>query len=129
MIETKYNQEENILYMNRQGEIKIQDLFLQVQSTVSNYNDIKCLYILDDARGSSPQFSSKDYPDLSKMISNGLVHFLEVRHAILVDTPMNTTLGILFEGIANEIQNYSFKVFFTEEDGKEWLRAGSHFCS
>lgn len=128
MFDTNYIQEENILYMKRKGEIKIQDLFTQVQTTVSNYKDIKCLYILDDARDSNPQFSSRDYPDLSKKISDGLVHFLEVRHAILVDTPMNTTLGILFESIANKIQSYSFKAFFTEEDAKEWLKGGVQLC-
>ena len=104
-------------------------MFAQVQDTVSNYKDIKCLYILDDARESSPQFSASDYPNLSKKISDGLVHFKEVRHAILVDTAMNTALGILFEGMADEIPNYSFKAFFAEEDAKAWLKDGAHYCS
>ncbi len=114
--------------MDRKGEIKIQELFTQVQKTVSNYKDIKCLYILDDARESKPQFSSRDYPKLIKKISDGLVHFKEVRHAILVDSPMNTALGILFESIANEIQSYSFKTFFSEEAAREWLKDGLHYC-
>ncbi|RLD24655.1 MAG: hypothetical protein DRI70_08035 [Bacteroidetes bacterium] len=128
MIDTNYIQEENILYMDRKGEIKMQELFAQVQVTVSNYKDLKCLYILDDARESIPQFSSRDYPELSKKISDGLSHFLEVRHAILVDSAMNTALGILFEGMANEIQSYSFKTFFSEEDAKNWLKDGVHYC-
>jgi len=128
MIRTNYIQEENILHMDRQGEIKIEDLFKQVQETVSNYKKIKCLYILDDARESKPQFSARNYPNLSKKISDGLVHFKEVRHAILVDSPMNTALGILFESIANEIPSYTFKTFFTEEAAKEWLKDGLHHC-
>jgi len=96
----------------KQDEIKMQDLFALVQDTISNFKDIKCLYILDDARNSAPKFSSRDYPELSKRVGDGLVHFLEVRHAILVDSPMNTALGILFEGMANEIPSYSFKTFF-----------------
>ena len=125
MINTSYNQEENILHMDRMGEIYIKDLFSQVQETVSNYKEMKCLYILDDARGSTPHFSSRDYPDLHKKISEGLVHFKEVRHAILVESPMNTALGVLFEGIAGEIPSYSFKTFFSEADAREWLREGT----
>ncbi len=128
MIHSSYKQGENILYMDRKDEIKMQDLFALVQDTISNYRDIKCLYILDDARNSTPKFSSQDYPELSKRVSDGLKHFLEVRHAILVDSPMNTALGILFEGIANEIPSYSFKTFFSEEDAKNWLKEGIHFC-
>jgi len=128
MIHSSYKQEEKILYMDRQDEIKMHDLFALVQDTVSNYKDIKCLYILDDARNSIPQFSSRDYPELSKRVSDGLAHFLEVRHAILVDSPMNTALGILFEGMANEIPSYSFKTFFSDEEAKKWLKEGDHFC-
>ena len=113
--------------MNRTGEIHIKDLFSQVQETVSNYKDMKSLYILDDSRASTPHFSSRDYPDLSKKIREGLEHFMEVRHAILVDSPMNTALGVLFEGIAGEIPCYSFKTFFSEEDAKEWLKKGIHY--
>jgi hypothetical protein len=128
MIHSSYNQEEKILYMNRTDEIKMQDLFALVQDTVSNYKDIKCLYIIDDARNSSPQFSSRDYPELSKRVSDGLTHFMEVRHAIIVDSPMNTALGILFEGMTKEIPSYSFKTFFSEEDGLKWLKQGDHIC-
>jgi len=111
--------------MDRTGEIHIEDLFSQVQETVSSYKDIKCLNILDDSRESTPHFSSRDYPELSKKIKEGLEHFTEVRHAILVDSPMNTALGILFEGIAGEICCYSFKTFFSEEDAREWLKEGN----
>jgi hypothetical protein len=127
MIKTSYNQEEDILHMDRKGEIQIKELFSQVQETVSIYKDLECLYILDDARESTPLFSSKDYPDLSKKISDGLVHFREVRHAILVDSPMNTALGILFEGITAKIPSYSFKTFFSEEGAKVWLKEGIHY--
>lgn len=127
MINTSYNQEENILHMDRTGEIHMKDLFSQVQETVSKYKDMNCLYILDDSRASTPHFSSRDYPDLSEKIREGLEHFVEVRHAILVDSPMNTALGVLFEGIAGEIPSYSFKTFFSEEDAKEWLKEGIHY--
>lgn len=126
MIKTNYNQEENILYMDRTGEIHIRDLFSQVQETVSSYKEMKSLYILDDSRASTPHFSSRYYPELSKKIREGLEHFTEVRHAILVASPMNTALGVLFEGIAEEIPCYSFKTFFSEEDAKEWLKEGNH---
>ena len=128
MIHTSYLEDENILFMDRTGEIKIQELFAQVQVTVSKYKDIKCLYILDDSRGSTPQFSTRDYPSLSKKISDALIHFKEVRHAILTDSPMNTALGILFENIANEIQSYSFKTFISEEAARAWLKDGLHAC-
>lgn len=128
MIHSDYRQEENILYMDRKDEIKIQDLFALVQDTVSNYKDIKCLHIFDDARNSSPQFSASNYPELSKRIGDGLAHFQEVRHAIIVDTQMNTALASLFEEIAGKIPGYSFKTFFFEKDAKEWLKTGTPPC-
>lgn len=127
MIHSNYIQEENILYLNRTGEIEIRELFSLVQDTISNFSDLKCLYILDDARDSTPHFSSIDYPDLGKKISEGLVHFLEVRHAILVDSQMNTALGILFEGIASGLGNYLFKTFINEELARKWLKEGVHY--
>ena len=128
MIHSNYNQEENILHMERSGEVKIEDLFALVQDTVSNYKDIKCLYILDDDRNSEALFSTKDYKLLGKRISEGLVHFREVRHAILVESQMNAALGILFENIAGEIPNYTFKAFFNEKAAIEWLQEGIQFC-
>lgn len=114
--------------MDRKDDIRIQDLFALVQDTVSNFKDLNCLYILDDARDSNPQFSSRDYPDLSRKIGEAMKHFREVRHAILVDTPMNTALGILFEAIANEKPGYGFKTFFSEDEAKKWLKEGGSLC-
>ena len=127
MIHSNYSQEENILYIERTGEVPVQELFILIQETVSNFRDLKCLYILDQSRGSTPQFSSSDYPDLVKRIGEGLVHFLEVRHAIFADSPMNTALGVLFEEIANELENYTFKTFISEASAKAWLKEGVHY--
>jgi len=128
MIHSDFDKEENILYMDRRDEIRIGDLFALVRDTVSNFKDLKCLYILDDARDSKPQFSSRDYPDLSRKIGDAMNHFKEVRHAILVDTPMNTALGILFEKIATETKGYTFKTFFSEAEARKWLKAGEPLC-
>ena len=103
-------------------------MFAQIQETVANYKDLQCLYILDDARESIPQFSSRDYPKLSKKIGEALVHFKEVRHAILTDSAMNTALGILFENMVNEIPSYSFKTFISEEAARKWLSDGRYKC-
>ncbi len=128
MIHSRYIEEENILHLDRKGEIRIQDLFAQVQETVSNYKRLQCLYILDDARDSTPQFSTRDYPKLSKRIGEALVHFKEVRHAILTASAMNTAMGILFENMANEIPSYSFKTFISEEAARTWLSEGRFKC-
>ena len=128
MIDINYVNEENILHVNRMGEIQIEDLFSIVQDTVANFSNIKCLYILDDARESKPRYSSREHPDLLKNISDGLSNFQEVRHAVLVDSPMTTTFGILFEGIANELPHYTFKSFFYEEEARNWLKEGIQKC-
>jgi len=124
MIQSEYNRKEHILYIDRKDEIEIQDLFALVQDTVSGYKELKCLLILDDARGSAPKFSSRDYPELIRRVSEGLAHFREVRQAILVDSPMNTALASLFREMTEQVPGYSFRTFFYEEEAKEWLTEG-----
>lgn len=129
MINSRFEKEECIVYIQREGDIRIEDLFAAVASTISDYKDLKNLYVLDDKRGSKSIFSSSDYPALLKKIGAGLVHFQEVRHAILVDTPMNTALAILFERLVDDLPNYSFKTFSTQETALSWLKKGAYYDS
>ena len=124
MINTDYNQEDHIVYLRREGEIKIQDLMSVTKSVSHSFQNLQSLHIIDDVRNSISNFNSNYYPILIKEIGKVAKSFSEVRHAIIVDTPSDTVLSIMFEEISRNLDNYSYKTFSTEEGAKGWIATG-----
>jgi hypothetical protein len=42
---------------------------------------------------------------------------------------MNTALAILFERLVDDLPNYSFKTFSTQETALSWLKKGAYYDS
>ena len=80
------------------------------------------MYIVDDLRASISKYESKDYPLIIEEIKKRIGQYKEVRIAVLVMTPQDTALSLLYEQIAQSVENYNYKTFSTLEAGRNWLK-------
>jgi len=122
MINTNYNQDEDIVYVERFDEIDLQELLTYIISLDQEYKDLGSLYILDDIRDSTSKYEAKDYPVIIGEIQKRIKKYNEVRCALVVDTPFETVLSILYEDISKSVDNYNYKTFSTIEAAKSWLK-------
>ena len=124
MINISYSRDEDIIYVKRRDEIDIQDLLKYVIRLDQDYNDLGSLYILDDIRNSTSKYEAKEFPVLIGEIQKRIIKYREVRCALMVDTPFETALSILYEDISRAVDNYYYKTFSTIESAKSWLKTG-----
>jgi len=122
MIEVNYNQKEDIIYVTRTHEVILQDLLNYVKQFDEDYKDFDRLHIVDDLRASISKYESKDYPLIIEEIKKRIGQYKEVRIAVLVMTPQDTALSLLYEQIAQSVENYNYKTFSTLEAGRNWLK-------
>ena len=121
MIKLTYNKKENIIYLERNGEIKLQDLLNNIKDIDQKFHHLKSLYIIEDTRKSTVDFKAKDYPTIIDYIKRRINKYNKVRSAIIVNNLFDTVLSLLYEEMSKEIENYEFKTFYTKEAAKTWL--------
>ena len=122
MIEISYDQEENIIHVERSGEISVEDLIGYINKIDQEYRELKRVYILDDTRGSVWKFNhKKDYDRLFHEIDKRVRNFIRVYVALIVDTPKHTAMSDLYLLKTREIKNYFFRFFSSSEAAKSWL--------
>jgi hypothetical protein len=121
MIEVSYNPEENIIYSNRQGEITLQEVLSYIAQIDGEFLAQDELFVLEDYRQSSSNYEKKDLPLIIDEIKKRIGHFKLVKVAIVVDSPSETVLGILYEEIARQVDHYYFRTFSTISSAKSWL--------
>lgn len=124
MIDVSYNKDENIIYVVRLGNITLHDIVTNIKGLDSNFADLDELYILEDLRNSISKLKEDDYPTIIGEIKKRIVNFKFVKTAVIVDSPADTVLGLLYEEIAEEVKNYYFKTFSTVKEAERWLRVG-----
>lgn len=121
MIKSFYNPDENIIYVERYGNIFLNELLDNVHKIDHQYRHLSELYILEDVRNSNSKFTIHDLPMLAEEIKNKAVHYNEIRCALITDSPSNTVLSFVFEELVNQIENYSYKTYSTVDAAKYWL--------
>jgi hypothetical protein len=124
MIEISHNQTENLIQVNRTGEIQIQDVIDYIQRIDQDFNEQNNLYVLDDTRSSLSNYNHKDdYDRLIEEMEKCIRKFSRVHVAIVVDTPANAALSDIYKVMTNRISNYFFRIFSTPEAAKSWLKS------
>ncbi|MDF1550711.1 MAG: STAS/SEC14 domain-containing protein [Bacteroidales bacterium] len=125
MIEISYNNQEDIIYVRRVGEISSEDIFKYINEIDKQFENHKTLYVLSDTRGSQTLFHQNDLVLFVAEIKKRIGPYKKVREASIVDNPYDTALGMMYEYIASEIDKFKCKAFSTEEAAKSWLKSGS----
>ncbi|WP_346858224.1 hypothetical protein [uncultured Draconibacterium sp.] len=127
MISTRYDSENNIVYLSHDGEITINDATKTLRMLKNTYNHLDYVYLLEDSRNSSFSFSISEIPILIKAVKENLYGIIEVRHADIVLSPLNTALSFIYGQMVNPIKNYKYRAFSTEEAAIAWLKKGIYF--
>lgn len=122
MIEFRYNSEEDIIYLERSGDISLQDVLSCINSINQNFQSLQKLHIIDDLRHSVSTFKKEEYPVMINELKKRVNRYNQVKHAVIVNNPSDTALTILFAMKSKSIENYSFKIFSTIEAAKYWLK-------
>lgn len=121
MITSKYNKEENIIYVERKGDISIKDLLEYIEELDYKYNDLKTLLLIDDLRNSVSTFLGNDYSSIIKEIETRIKRYDKVKCAVIVNQPKETALSILYKMTSKSIDKYAYETFSTLEAAKRWL--------
>ena len=121
MIRYNYNKEENIIYVERHGDIILNDIFKYILDIDKNYQSLKNLSILDDVTKSTTKYTIIENSVIIEEIKRKLSKDTEVRLAILVDKPIETAYSMMFERLSMNIENFNYGTFSTKEAAKKWL--------
>lgn len=105
MINISYNKEDNIILVERSGDIHIRDLMDYFKRIDEEYGEHKKLYIFDDTNGSVSKFDHRDeYILLINDMKKRVDHFQGVYVAIVADTPSNTALSDIYKMMTSKIR-------------------------
>ena len=121
MIEIKYYPDENLIHVKRSGEVFARDLLGYMQQVDRDFAGHKTLFVLDDVRRSTSRFSAKDYGKLIEALEKLLPGYTRVYMALVVDTPEETALSDIYASMTQNMENYFFRIFSTEEAASHWL--------
>jgi SpoIIAA-like len=122
MIEYKYKKVEDIVKVNRHGEVSFDEMIDYINNISVQFKNNESLYLLTDIRESTVKINVEDFPVILSEIKKQLHHYKEVKDAILVDEPLSTAFAFFFQNISKDMVNYYYKVFSTEHAAKEWLQ-------
>ncbi len=122
MIGYNYIEEENLVHVERTEKIELHDVLDYIKSLDENFNDIRNLDIIDDHRESTLNYDKEAFPIFLEELSLRLNKYKQVRHAVVVDKPLETALGYIFEKASQNLSNYTCKTFSTPEAAKKWLK-------
>ena len=121
MIEYKFNESEEILFITLSGNFAINHMFKAIDS-FSNDNSLpRNLKILEDARYSNVSFSEEELQLIIERLKSHLNKFNSIRHAVIHLDPVNTAFAILV-GERLSGGNYILKAFSSDEFALHWLR-------
>lgn len=121
MITSKYNNDEGIIYIERHGNIDIDDIVKYVVSLDNDFNKLNTLLVIDDIRNSTSIFKHNEYPTIIKEIETRIERYTKVKCAVIVEKPKETALSILYKMTSDSIAKYSYETFSTIEAAKRWL--------
>jgi len=121
MIEYKFNEIDETLYITVSGTFGINHMFKEIDSFANDNSLPRKLKILEDARNLSVTFTEDEIQLLIERLKSHLFKFDSIRHALVHLDPVNTAFAMLVsERLSGN--NYLLKVFSDEEYALHWLQ-------
>ncbi len=121
MIESSFNQEENIIYVKRSDEVDLEELMSHIIRLDKTYNGIKKLNLIDDFGDSVSKFQIQDFPDVIEDLKKRIQAYDHVNHAVIVTKPLDAALSYMFTLTSQSISNYTYRTFSSLKAAKSWL--------
>ena len=121
MIEYKFNEIEETLYITVSGTFGIEHMFKEIDSFANDNSLPRNLKILEDASNLSVTFTEDEIQLIIERLKSLLFKFNSIRHAVVHLDPVNTAFAMMVsERLSGE--KYLLKVFSSEEYALHWLR-------
>jgi hypothetical protein len=121
MIEYKFNEIDETLYITVSGTFGINHMFKEIDSFANDNSLPRKLKILEDARNLNVTFTEDEIQLLIERLKSHLFKFDSIRHALVHLDPVNTAFAMLVsERLSGN--NYLLKVFSDEEYALHWLQ-------
>ena len=120
MIEYKFNEIEETLFITVSGNFGINHMFKAIDSFADDTSLPRKLRILEDARYSNVTFTEEEIQSIIERLKSHLFKFNSIRHAVIHLDPVNTAFAMLV-GDRLSGGNYVLKVFSTEDFALHWL--------
>ena len=120
MIEYKFNEIDETLYITVSGTFGINHLFKAIDSFADDGSLPGKLKILEDARYSNVTFTEEEIQLLIERLKSHLFKFDSIRHAVIHLDPVNTAFAMLV-GDRLSGGNYILKVFSDKDYAFHWL--------
>ncbi|MBN2669535.1 MAG: hypothetical protein JXR60_09930 [Bacteroidales bacterium] len=112
---------EHYLEVKLKGEVTFQDYVSLMSKVKFDEHLPKHLRVLGIDDGVSLKFGPSDALLLSKMRDETVSKFLSVKHAFLVEDPLNTALAVLTTS-AMKSENYHVEIFSSRIAAEQWLK-------
>lgn len=124
MIDFDFDEGAGIIRVRRTGFISVDEMLDCIQRIGREFKEFNKLYILEYTYNSETDDDIELHFDLIiKEIINSFSGYEIVKHAILVDRPIETANSYIFQRHAQKVNNYYVNVFSTEEAGIDWLKS------
>jgi len=123
MIEYKFNETDEILFITVSGTFGIYHMFKAIDSFADDNSLPRKLRILEDARYSNVTFTEEEIQLIIERLKSHLFKFDSIRHALIHLDPVNTAFAMLV-GDRLSGGNYILKVFSDEDYAIHWLHLG-----
>lgn len=121
MVENKYDENEGILYVKVEGVVGIEQMINGIDGLGNNNILSRNLKILEDAREAYITLNVNDVPLIFEKLKITLKNYKSLKHAVIHTDPLATAIAYLVEN-ENNIENYKFAVFNTEQAARNWLK-------
>lgn len=121
MVESKFNNDLNILESNCLGDVSCNEIVDYIAEAKFNYKLPRSLKIISDTRKGLFNFSIEDLNLIVEENNKSLLNYDAIYDAIIVDDPKNTVLTFLYKELATS-SKYKFEIFATKEAALNWLK-------
>lgn len=127
MIKITHNADDNIVWILKEGSFDFDDSIALLKRLDEEYDGVETLYILEDSRETRYKIGFSEIPKLLQEVKKRMGGRKEVRHADIVETPLETAISIVFAKFALRITNYTYRAFSTEQAAIAWIKKGTYY--
>jgi hypothetical protein len=120
MIEKRIDTNGVFLWVRTNTMISVENMFSSIDYLITEISLPRRLRILEDATDTVVSFSIRDFEALAEKLKEVTERYIEVRHAVIHNSPKNTAFTLHFK---NNFLNkgYNLEVFSTLEAATYWL--------
>ncbi len=121
MLKYRFNKDLGFLETEADGNVSLMNI-IEHYTLIANGKSLPDkLLILVNCANIEIDVNNREIKRAMASLNTALKSHKFIKEAIIVSKPHSTVIALLFESMAKQFKNYSFKVFSTQEAAREWL--------